>query len=239
MRRIDRFGLEPGHFLAGKYVVESKLGGGWEGEVYRVREKRTGIRRALKLFFPQRNPADRAAKTYAKKLDRLSRCDMVVRYHHTETVDHLGVAVSAVVSEYVEGELLGKFVRRQSGARLAPFEALHLTYALACGLEAIHLAGEYHGDLHDGNVLVRREGIFFRPTLFDFYNRGRPRKEYFQMDVLDVVRMLYDSVGGRRHYTKQPEAVREICRGLRNDLVRRAFPTVTHLRHHLETFEWE
>jgi hypothetical protein len=36
--------------LAGKYVVEGLLGSGWEGEVYRVTERSTGIKRAMKLF---------------------------------------------------------------------------------------------------------------------------------------------------------------------------------------------
>ena len=58
--RIDAFDLAPGRVLASKYVVEAALGGGWEGEVYRVVETRTGIRRAAKLFYPHRNLRDRA-----------------------------------------------------------------------------------------------------------------------------------------------------------------------------------
>jgi hypothetical protein len=38
--RTGRFDLRPGQILGGKYVVEAYLGGGLEGEVYRVREAR-------------------------------------------------------------------------------------------------------------------------------------------------------------------------------------------------------
>ena len=64
--RIDEFDFEPGRKLAGKYVVESLLGSGYEGEVYKVVELRTGISRAAKIFYPQRNVRDRATVTLGK-----------------------------------------------------------------------------------------------------------------------------------------------------------------------------
>ena len=47
---IQTFDLAPGRTLARKYEVVSRLGGGWEGEVYRIREKSTGIERAAKAL---------------------------------------------------------------------------------------------------------------------------------------------------------------------------------------------
>ena len=38
--------------IARKYEVVSHLGAGWEGEVYKIRERNTKIERAAKLFFP-------------------------------------------------------------------------------------------------------------------------------------------------------------------------------------------
>ena len=76
--RIESFDLHPGRVIAGKYMVEKRLGGGWEGEVYKVVETRTGVHRAAKLFYPERNRKDRAVKHYAQKLERLRSCSMVV-----------------------------------------------------------------------------------------------------------------------------------------------------------------
>ena len=59
-KSIDSFDLKPGRILARKYEVVARLGGGWEGEVYHVRELLTGIERAAKFFFPRRNVKDRA-----------------------------------------------------------------------------------------------------------------------------------------------------------------------------------
>ena len=70
---IDAFDFVPGRILARKYEVLEKLGEGWEGEVYLLRELTTGIEKAGKFFYPDRNPSNRALKNYAKKLHRLHR----------------------------------------------------------------------------------------------------------------------------------------------------------------------
>ena len=71
------FGLRPGDVLAGKYRVCDLLGAGWEGEVYLVRELATGIERSAKVFFPARNPGNRALRFYAKKLHKLRHCPIL------------------------------------------------------------------------------------------------------------------------------------------------------------------
>jgi tRNA A-37 threonylcarbamoyl transferase component Bud32 len=238
VKRIESFDLQPGRLIGGKYVVDGKLGGGWEGEVYKVLERKTGACRAAKLFFPQRNVGDRAVTFYAKKLERLRKCPIVIQYHHSETVRCRGLPITCLISEYVEGELLSAFVARQPGRRLHPFEALHLTYALARGLEAIHAVKEYHGDLHDTNVLVSRVGILFDVKLVDFYHWGAPTAAHIREDVADLIRLLYDAVGGRQRYAAQPPPIKAICRGLRRDLIGQAFPTARHLREYLERFSW-
>ena len=236
---IDTFDLKPGRIIGGKYAIEVKLGAGWEGEVYRVVEKKTGIRRAAKLFFPHRNERDRAVMFYARKLDRLRDCKIVIQYYHSETIRHRKLPITCLISEFVDGELLTKFIARQRGKRLPPFEALHLIYALAKGLEEIHRVKEYHGDLHSDNVLVRQRGIMFDVKLVDFYHWGAASAAHIRDDVIDLVRLLYDAVGGQKHYASQPPEIKAICRGLRRDLIGRSFPTARHLREYLETFTWK
>ncbi len=236
--RIDSFDLAAGRILGGRYVVNELLGAGWEGEVYSVIERRTGVQRAAKVFFPQRNVRDHAVRAYAKKLDRLRGCPIIIQYHHSEEFRHRGHPITVLISELVEGELLEDFVRRQRNRRLEPFEALHLLHAITEGVEQIHNLGEYHGDLHDRNVLVRRRGIGFEVKLLDFYHLSGPRRHKREQDILDLVRMFYDAVGGRPRYAAQPAEVKAICLGLRADLIRRRFPSAGRLRKHLESFDW-
>lgn len=236
---ISSFRLPRGRLLAGKYVVDSLLGAGWEGEVYKVVERKTGAPRAAKLFFPHRNNGDRAVALYAHKLERLRPCPIILKYHHSEEVSIQGMWVTALISEFVEGELLETFISRQPGGRLHPFEALVLLYTLASGLECVHKMGEYHGDLHVGNVLVRRVGVRFNARIVDMYDWGKPSAANIQEDVYNLVQILFEMVGGAKRYAAQPPEIKAICRGRKRNLIRERFRTTRDLREHLETFFWK
>lgn len=235
---IHEFDLAPGRVIGGKYVVESKLGGGWEGEVYKVQERRTGIYRAAKLFYPQRNVRDRAVRIYAKKLDELRRCALVIQYHHSETLRFRQIPITVLISELVEGVLLSALVESQPDRRLQEFEAMSLLHALTEGIEEIHAAGHYHGDLHAENVMVRRRGVQFDLKVVDFFHYGPSTAAHRRDDVFDLVQLFYDALGGRAHYAGLSREAKAICKGLRKDLLRVKFPTVGHLRRHLEEFTW-
>lgn len=233
-RRTDRFNLQPGQSFGSKYVIESFLGGGVEGEVYKVRETRTKITRAAKLFYPWKNERDRAARAYARKLENLRGCPLVIQYHNAETLLVRGTKVTCLLSDYVDGMLLAEYVGRRPGKRLMPFEALHILYTLVWGLEQIHATGEYHGDLHDENVLIKPSGIFFDIKILDFFHWGRPVGTHQKHDIVDAVRILYYMVGGPRTYRQQPPGIKAICLGMRRDLILKRFPTANRLRRHLE-----
>ena len=236
--RVSTFALSPGSHLAGKYQVVSRLGSGWEGEVYLVREVGTRIERTVKIFFPRRNPSNRALRFYARKLHKLRHCPVVIQYHTRDTFDFNGLPVSFLVSEFVEGELLSDFLKRQPGRRLNPFQGVHLLHALALGIEAIHNEGEYHGDLHTDNVIVLRHGLGFELKLLDMFSWGAPNAENIQHDVFDLIRIFYDALGGVRWYRRQPQEIKDICRGLKRTLIAKEFRSAGQLCQHLETMEW-
>jgi hypothetical protein len=233
-RKKNGFNLQPGQSFGGKYVVEAFLGGGVEGEVYKVRETRTKITRAAKLFYPRKNERDRAARAYAQKLEHLRRCPLVIQYHNAETLILRGKRVTCLLSDYVDGMLLSDYVRARRGRRLPAFEALHILYTIVCGLEQIHAAGEYHGDLHDENVLIKPAGIFFDLKILDFFHWGRSIRTHQKHDIVDAVRILYYMAGGPRYYAKQCPGIKSICLGMRRDLIVKRFPTATRLRQYLE-----
>ncbi|MFQ5778684.1 MAG: protein kinase [Terriglobia bacterium] len=236
---IDTFDFSPGRPLAGKYEIVSRLGAGWEGEVYKIRERSTGIERAAKFFFPQRNPKNRVLTWYAKKLHKLRNCPIVIQYQTQETVTFRRRPITFLVSEYVEGELLSKFLAGQPGQRLSVFQGLHLLYSLAAGIESIHHLREYHGDLHTDNVIVRRYGLGFHLKLVDMFRWSVPKQENIHDDVCDLVRLFYDAVGGRKHYARLSREAKGICCGLKRSLILRKFRTAGRLRQYLETLPWE
>jgi serine/threonine protein kinase len=235
---LDTFDLQSGRILANKYEIIKKLGAGWEGEVYLVREIATGIERAAKFFFPERNPRNRTAIFYAKKLHKLRHSPIVIQYHTQETVRWRGTQISFLVSEYVEGELLSEYLARQPGRRLTPFQGLHLLHALASGIESIHHMREYHGDLHTDNVVVRRFGLGYNLKLIDMFHWGPARKETIHDDVVDLVRILYEALGGQKHYARNPPEIKAICCGLKRSLILKKFRSAGQLREYLETMQW-
>ena len=237
--RISSFKLCGGTLLAGKYEVVLRLGSGWEGEVYLVRECGTRIERTVKIFFPRRNLGNRALRFYARKLHKLRHCPIVIQYHTRDTFVFDGLPVSFLVSEFVEGELLSDFLKRQSGRRLNSFQAVHLLHALAAGIELIHNVGEYHGDLHTDNVIVLRYGLGFELKLLDMFSWGSPNAENIQHDVFDLIRIFYDALGGQRWYRRQPQEVKDICKGLKRSLIAREFRSAGQLCQHLEMMEWQ
>lgn len=236
--RIDRFRFPPGTLVAGKYEILSELGAGWEGEVYLVRERLTGIERTAKFFFPQRNPRDRALRFYARKLHKLRQCPIVIQYHAQDAMRYQGEQVSILISEFVEGKLLSDFLRGMPGHKLTPFQAIHLLHSLACGIECIHAMKEYHGDLHPDNIIVQRYGLGFELKLLDMFHWGAPSRENISNDVCDLVRIFYDVLGGKATYARQPPEVKAICCGLKRSLIVDKFKTAGKLRAHIETMEW-
>src|SRR5205823_4472638 len=220
---VKRCDFVPGRRVAGKYEIERPLGSGYEGEVYAIVERSTGIRRAAKFYYPHRDPMGKAAITYARKLDALRHCPILMQYHHQEISYVRKRKVVVVISELVEGKKLSEFLKEQPDGQLSAFEALHVLYALARGIAPIHARGEYHGDIHDDNIMIRRQGISFEVKLLDFFDLGRPTKTKIHKDVLNLVQVFHSLVGGRDKYKVQPKVVKDIIRGLKDSLILERF----------------
>ena len=225
--------------MAEKYEIVALLGTGWEGEVYLLRECSTGIERAAKFWYPHRNPANRAARFYARKLHKLRNCPILIQYHTQETIDYCGQPVRFLVSDYVEGEILSDFLRRQPGKRIPVFQGLHLLHALAGGIESIHNLREYHGDLHEENVIIRRYGLSFDLKLVDMFHWGPASPENIHEDVCNLIRIFYEAIGGQKRYARQPAEAKMVCCGLKRSLILQKYRTAGQLRQYLETMQWD
>jgi RIO-like serine/threonine protein kinase len=236
--KTKRFDFALGRSVAGKYVIERPLGSGWEGEVYAIIERNTGIRRAAKFYYPHRDPLGKAAIAYARKLDALRHCPILMQYHHQETAYVRKKKVIVVISELVEGKKLSEFLLDQPEQRLSTFEALHVLYNLAKGIAPIHARGEYHGDIHEHNIMIRRQGISFEVKLLDFFDLGAPTKSKIRKDVLNLVEVFHTIVGGRKYYADQPKVVKDIIRGLKDSLILARFQSAGDIARHLEALQW-
>jgi hypothetical protein len=235
---ISTFGLKTGQKIGQRYEVAGLLGRGSEGEVYAVTETETGIQRAAKIYFPHKDPRQRSIVWYARKLNALRHCPIVLQYHHTEQFAIGDRQVRCLISELAQGEQLEKWLARHRDNRIPPFMALHVLYQLVRGLEAIHILGEYHADVHSQNILIQPRGVSFDIKLIDFYDWGRPVGYKQRQDIWDTVNVFLECLGGRRFYKTLPPEIKWIAAFGRRAIILRRFGTITSLRQHLETFSW-
>lgn len=237
--KVESFDLQPGRKIARKYEIISQLGTGWEGEVYKIIELSTGIERAAKFFYPQRNINNKISTNYAKKLHRLRHCPVVIQYYTEEMFIFRRIPITVMISEYIQGKILHEFLKNQPAKKLSAFQAVHFLYALIEGLESIHHLGEYHGDLHEDNIIISRYGLGFELKFLDSFQWSQSRKLNIQQDLIDAIKIFYDVLGGKKYYAKQPQAIKNICCGLKHSLILRKFRNASQLREHLESMNWE
>jgi len=236
---VTEFDFPAGRKISGKYEIIARVGSGYEGEVYMIAETATGIERAAKFFFPHRNPSNKNARRYAQKLHKLRHCDILIQYHHQERVRFKNHDVACLISDFVEGDLLSGILRQAKGKRMPVYEAIHLLYAMVIGVEKIHAVGEYHGDLHTDNVFVQKYGVGFNVKLIDLFHHRDTKLQNMQFDILNLIKIFYESIGGKKHYAGHPQEVKDIVCGLRVTSINKRFRTIAKLRQHLESIEWE
>jgi eukaryotic-like serine/threonine-protein kinase len=143
----------------GVFDVETFVGAGGMGEVYKARDTRLDRYVALKVLSPDlaTDPRGRARFAYeARALARLSHpriCSLHEMGHH-EGIDFL-------VMEHLEGETLASRLRK---GRLPLAQALRTAVEIAEALAAAHAQGIVHRDLKPGNVMLTPGGA----KLLDF-----------------------------------------------------------------------
>lgn len=235
----DPFDLQPGRKIGPHYQVVQILGEGSEGKVYQVVDPETKIYRAAKLYLSSHDPKSKTVTWHAQKLHRLRRCEIVLRYHHKEMIHGGKRSVLCLISDFCGGIPLEKWIAQQKRKRLHPFVALRVLYELVRGLEEVHAFGEYHGDVHSQNILLQQVGVHFDVKLVDFYSWGRANTEKRQQDILDVIAVFHECLGGAKGYRAVGNEFRHICSGLKHGIILKQFPTMSALRLHLDTFEWD
>lgn len=150
--------LAPGTKL-GPYEIQSPLGAGGMGEVYRARDTRLGRDVAIKIL-PKEMSADAVRKQRfereAKTISGLNHPNICV-LHDVGCQD----SVDYLVMECVEGETLAK--RLEKGP-LALDQVLKYGAQIAGALDRAHQSGVVHRDLKPGNIMLTHAGA----KLLDF-----------------------------------------------------------------------
>lgn len=223
--------------LLKKYYLKELLGKGFEGEVYRVVEKNTKIERAAKFFYPKRGLNKNNICWYAKKLHKLRTANVIVQYLTQETMILDGEEITFLISEYISGEILQNLINAKKSKKLSELESFLLLHALAKGISEIHALKEYHGDLHPQNIIVCKKGINFELKFLDMFPRGRASKENIFIDLFDIIKIFYDSLGGKDNYKNISPQAKYVCSGLKHGIINKKFKSAFQLKEHIERLE--
>jgi eukaryotic-like serine/threonine-protein kinase len=154
-----RVTLTPGAKL-GEYEVESLLGSGGMGEVYRARDSRLGRDVAIKVL-PSFASAD---LNRLRRFEQEARAAAALNHPNILAVFQMGTYEGApyLVSELLDGETLREQIKR---GRLSVRKAVDYGVQTARGVAAAHEKGIIHRDLKPENLLVTKDG---RVKILDF-----------------------------------------------------------------------
>src|SRR5713226_820356 len=150
--------LTPGTRL-GPYEIQSPLGAGGMGEVYRARDTRLDRSVAIKIL-PAHFSSDPTRK---QRFEREAKTISSLNHPHICVLHDIGsqAGIDYLIMECVEGETLAK--RLEKGP--LPFDQV-LKYGaqIADALDKAHRSGVIHRDLKPGNIMLTPSGA----KLLDF-----------------------------------------------------------------------
>lgn len=149
--------LPPGSDFGPRYRIESQLGEGGMGTVYKAFDRDLDRMVALKLLRPEMISDASALKRFKQELLLASRISHrnILRIHDLGDVGGLKFISMA----YVEGEDLRATLDREG--KLAIDRVVDLLRQLCGALEEAHKAGVVHRDLKPHNVLIDKSGAAY------------------------------------------------------------------------------
>ena len=206
----------------GPYRLESLIGAGAMGQVYRGLDERLDRAVAIKVLGPRfRGSADRA-----RRLEVEGRAAAAIKHPNVVDVYDSGEVdgVPFIVYELIVGESLRSVIRR---GELKRETAIDLSVQLATGVAAAHSKGVVHRDIKPENLIVADDGLL---KILDFglakvsggenlgevdatkpgtllgtagyfspeQARGEPADS--RSDVFAIGAVMYELLGGRRAF---------------------------------------
>lgn len=138
--------------LEGKYHLDSRVGQGGMGVVYKARHQYLKTLHAIKVILPDLVGNDPELVT---RFRQEALAAAAIRHQNVVQVTDYGVAQGTMpflVMEFVEGEDLNDFLEREK--RLSPEDSFEMVSAICKGIGAAHSQGIVHRDMKPLNIMI-------------------------------------------------------------------------------------
>jgi|SRR5262245_3644953 len=158
-------GALTGRTLDQKYYLESKLGVGGMGTVYRARRLLIGDMVAVKVLQPDQMADQQAVERFRREAQTAAR----LKHPNVTAVYDFDVSregLNYLVMELAEGESLRSLVERQG--TLAETDAAEIIRQVCAALEEAHRQGVVHRDIKPENILVHATTAGLHVKVLDF-----------------------------------------------------------------------
>jgi serine/threonine protein kinase len=162
----DQSGLVTvGQLLAGRYRVESVLGTGGMGKVYKAEHTGIGRTVAIKVLHSRLGGSKEAAQRFQREAIASGRLDHPNIVNVTDS-GQLEDGSLYMVMEALEGEPLGNRLVRDK--RLPWHEAIAILRGVLAGLQHAHDKGVVHRDIKPDNIFLARKDNDLVIKILDF-----------------------------------------------------------------------
>lgn len=156
-----RHSLPGPQVIAGRYLLESRLGRGAMGQVYLAKDTKFATKKLAVKTVRQDilSSEDLQEGEAIARFEREAQAAASIQHPNTVGVSDFGETPDGIfylVMEYVEGETLHKLLRREG--TLPVKRAVRLLKQIADGVVAAHKLGILHRDLKPANIFIMQTG---------------------------------------------------------------------------------
>ena len=172
---VERCDIQTGECIGEKYVVETQLGEGTFGKVFKVKDRMSSQTCALKLFKFWEVPSEQR-KGMASRFKMEFETGQIRSNYLIQSIEYGYIKGNPfIVMEFCpNGDLFQLVSKRRN------IDLVKISREILCGLNDLHQCGKVHRDLKPENVLIKADGT---AVLTDFGICGDRKKQITVTDL--------------------------------------------------------
>ncbi len=172
--------LQNGKMIAGRYVIEEKIGSGGMADVYKANDVKLGRTVAIKVLKPELS----SDATFVNKFRAEAQSAAGLEHPNIVNVYDVGVQEGCyyIVMEYIPGVTLKSYIEKKG--KLNYRETLSIAIQVARGIQAAHSNNIIHRDIKPQNIIISSDG---KVKVTDFGIARAASEDTIHSDVMGSV----------------------------------------------------